>query len=117
MSELQRTVSMKSGSDWIRVRLDDITWIEAAGDYMCLHTSEGTHIIRKTLKQFEQELDPTLFPRVNRSAMINLSKLKRLTPNSNGEYLAQLTSGDSVKVSRKFKFKLEELRKRGGNEA
>jgi two-component system LytT family response regulator len=111
MSELQRTVSMKSGSEWIRVRLDDISWIEAAGDYMCVHTLEGTHIIRKTLKQFEQELDPSLFPRVNRSAMINLSKLKRLTPNSNGEYLAQLTSGDSVKVSRKYKFKLEELRK------
>lgn len=111
MSELQRTVSMKSGSEWIRVRLDDISWIEAAGDYMCVHTLEGTHIIRKTLKQFEQELDPNLFPRVNRSAMINLSKLTRLTPNSNGEYIAQLTSGDSVKVSRKYKFKLEELRK------
>lgn len=111
MNELQRTVSMKSGSEWIRVRLDDISWIEAAGDYMCVHTLEGTHIIRKTLKQFEQELDPNLFPRVNRSAMINISKLKRLTPNSNGEYLAQLTSGDSVKVSRKYKFKLEELRK------
>jgi two-component system LytT family response regulator len=113
MSELQRTVSMKSGSEWIRVRLDDILWIEAAGDYMCVHTLDGTHIIRKTLKQFEQELDPTLFPRVNRSAMINMSKLKRLTPNSNGEYLAQLTSDDNVKVSRKYKFKLEELRKRG----
>jgi len=111
MSDLQRSVSMKSGSEWIRVKLDDISWIEAAGDYMCVHTLEGTHIIRKTLKQFEQELDPNLFPRVNRSAMINLSKLKRLTPNSNGEYLAQLTSGDSVKVSRKYKFKLEELRK------
>jgi two-component system LytT family response regulator len=117
MSELQRTVSMKSGSEWIRVRLDDISWIEAAGDYMCVHTLEGTHIIRKTLKQFEQELDPNLFPRVNRSAMINLSKLKRLTPNSNGEYVAQLTSGDSVKVSRKYKFKLEELRTRGGSES
>jgi two-component system LytT family response regulator len=111
MSELQRTVSMKSGSEWIRVKLDDILWIEAAGDYMCVHTSQGTHIIRKTLKQFEQELDPNLFPRVNRSAMINLSLLKKLTPNSNGEYLAQLTSGDSVKVSRKYKYKLEELRK------
>lgn len=111
MSELQRTVSMKSGSEWIRVRLDDISWIEAAGDYMCVHTLEGTHIIRKTLKQFEQELDANLFPRVNRSAMINMSKLKKLTPNSNGEYLAHLTSGDSVKVSRKYKFKLEELRK------
>jgi two-component system LytT family response regulator len=111
MSELQQTVSMKSGSEWIRVRLDDISWIEAAGDYMCVHTLEGTHIIRKTLKQFEQDLDPSLFQRVNRSAMINLSKLNRLTPNSNGEYLAQLTSGDSVKVSRKYKFKLDDLRK------
>ncbi|PKG93044.1 LytTR family DNA-binding domain-containing protein [Paraglaciecola sp. MB-3u-78] len=117
MSELQRSVSMKSGSEWIRVRLDDISWIEAAGDYMCVHTLDGTHIIRKTLKQFEQELDPNLFPRVNRSAMINMSKLKRLTPNSNGEYEAQLTSGDSVKVSRKYKFKLEELRTKGGSEA
>ena len=111
MSELQRTVSMKSGSQWIRVKLDDISWIEAAGDYMCVHTLHGSHIIRKTLKQFEQDLDPKFFPRVNRSAMINLSKLQRLTPNSNGEYLAQLSSGDSVKVSRKYKFKLQELTK------
>lgn len=116
MSELQRSVSMKSGSEWIRVRLDDISWIEAAGDYMCVHTLESTHIIRKTLKQFEQELDSSLFPRVNRSAMINMSKLKRLTPNSNGEYVALLTTGDSVKVSRKYKFKLEELRKNRGCE-
>jgi two-component system LytT family response regulator len=111
LSELQQTVSMKSGSQWIRVKLNDIAWIEAAGDYMCVHTEEGTHIIRKTLKQFELELGPQLFSRVNRSALINLSKLQKLTPNSNGEYVAQLTSGDSVKVSRKYKFKLEELKK------
>lgn len=112
MSELQQTVSMKSGSEWIRVRLDDISWIEAAGDYMCVHTIEDTHIIRKTLKQFEQELDPNFFPRVNRSAMINMSKLQRLTPNSNGEYFAQLKSGDRVKVSRKYKLKIEQLIKK-----
>lgn len=111
ISELQQSVSMKTGTEWIRVKLDNILWIEAAGDYMCVHTAQGTHIIRKTLKQFEQELDAKLFPRVNRSAMINLAKLQKLTPNSNGEYIAQLDSGDCVKVSRKYKFKLEELRK------
>lgn len=111
LTELQQTVSMKSGSQWIRVKLDDIAWIEAAGDYMCVHTIDGTHIIRKTLKQFELELCPQLFSRVNRSSMINLSKLQKLTPNSNGEYVAQLASGDSVKVSRKYKFKLDELNK------
>lgn len=110
LSELQQTVSMKSGSEWIRVKLEHIVWIEAAGDYMCVHTNDGTHIIRKTLKQLEQELDASLFPRVNRSAMINLNRLTKLTPNSNGEYIAQLNTGDSIKVSRKYKFKLDELR-------
>jgi two-component system LytT family response regulator len=52
---------MKSGSEWIRVRLDDISWIEAAGDYMCVHALEDTHIIRKTLKKLEQDLDPESF--------------------------------------------------------
>ncbi|AGH46350.1 response regulator receiver protein [Paraglaciecola psychrophila 170] len=53
---------------------------------------------------------------MNRSAMINMSKLKRLTPNSNVEYVAILTTGSSVKVSRKYKFKLKELRKNRGCE-
>jgi two-component system, LytTR family, response regulator len=109
--ELQHTISLKNGSEWVRVKLDSINWIEAAGDYMCVHTLEGTHIIRKTLKQFEQELDATHFPRVNRSAMVNINKLLKLTPNSNGEYLALLSSGDSVKVSRKYKCRLDELKK------
>lgn len=111
LTELQHTISLKNGSEWLRVKLDAIIWIEAAGDYMCVHTLEGTHIIRKTLKQFEQELDDKYFPRINRSAMVNITKLVKLTPNSNGEYIALLSSGASVKVSRKYKFRLDELKK------
>lgn len=109
MDELQQTISLKSGNEWLRVQLNSILWIEAAGDYMCVHTHEGTHIIRKTLKQFEQELDGKRFPRINRSAIVNLTKVTKLSPNSNGEYIALLSSGDEVKVSRKYKFKLDEL--------
>lgn len=109
--DLQQTISLKDGSEWLRVKLDSIAWIEAAGDYMCVHTTDGTHIIRKTLKQFEQELDPIHFPRVNRSAMVNINKLQKLSPNSNGEYFAQLSTGDKVKVSRKYKFRLDELKR------
>jgi two-component system LytT family response regulator len=110
LSELQQTISLKCGSEWVRVRLDGILWIEAAGDYMCVHTLEGDHIIRKTLKQFEDELDVKYFPRVSRSAIVNLSKLTKLTPNSNGEYIAHLCGGEQIKVSRKYKFILDELR-------
>jgi two-component system LytT family response regulator len=109
MHELQQTVSLKSGSDWIRVKLDNILWIEAAGDYMCVYTQDGTHIIRQTLKQFEQELDMQRFPRVNRSAIINLSHMLKLAANANGEYVVHLTSDIKVKVGRKYRFNLDKI--------
>lgn len=112
LRELQQIISLKSGSQWIRVKLDDIVWIEAAGDYMCVHTINDTHIIRKTLKQFEEELDSVHFPRVSRSAIINIAKLSTLTPNSNGEYVAELGNNVQVKVGRKYKFCIEELKPR-----
>lgn len=109
LDELQQTISLKSGTEWLRIRLDSILWIEAAGDYMCVHTREGTHIIRKTLRQFENELDKQNFPRISRSAIVNLNKVSKFTPNSNGEYIAHLSTGDQVKVSRLYKMKLDEL--------
>lgn len=110
ISEMQQTISLKSGTQWLRVKLNSILWIEAAGDYMCVHTHEGMHIIRKTLKEFESELLAKEFMRANRSAIINLTKVTKLTPNSNGEYIAMLSSGDNVKVTRKYKLQLDELR-------
>lgn len=109
LSELQQIISLKCGSQWVRVKLDRILWIEAAGDYMCVHTEDGNHIIRKTLKQLEQELNNRHFPRVSRSAMLNSTKLSRLTPNSNGEYLAELCNGENIKVGRKYRFHLDEF--------
>lgn len=102
-------LSVKSGTEWIRVRLDTLNWIEAAGDYMCLHTSDGQLIIRKTLKELEQQLNKKHFPRVNRSAIVNVEKVTKLTPNSNGEYIAQLVTGDKVKVGRKYRTNVAEL--------
>jgi two-component system LytT family response regulator len=102
-------LSVKSGTEWLRVKLNTIHWIEAAGDYMCLHTSDGQLIIRKTLKELEQKLNKRLFPRVNRSAIVNVNKVTKLTPNSNGEYVAQLTTGDTVKVGRKYRANVAEL--------
>ena len=107
--QLKETVSLKSGSEWFRIKFSDVLWIEAAGDYLCIHTDDDTLIIRNTLKQLEQEWDAERFVRINRSAMVNLARVVRLTPNSNGEYFAHLDSGQQVKVSRKYKFNLQEI--------
>lgn len=110
LSQLQQTISLKSGSEWLRLNIDDILWIEAAGDYMCVHTCADTHIIRKTLKQFVQELDHRCFTMVNRSAIVNLAHVVKLSPNSNGEYLLSLVNGKQLKVSRRYKFNFAELK-------
>lgn len=110
LADLHNLVSFKVGTEWIKVSLHDIYWVEAAGDYMCLHLKDKQHIIRKTMKQLERELNPKMFPRINRSAIVNIHKVNKLTPNSNGEYHAHLSSGVQVKVSRKYKFKLDALR-------
>lgn len=110
ITDLQNYVSFKSGTEWIKVAINEIDWIEAVGDYMCLHLQGKQQIIRKTMKQLEAELDPKHFPRVSRSAIVNVTKINKLTPNSNGEYHAHLKCGIVIKVTRKYKYKLQEIR-------
>ncbi|MCC2603799.1 LytR/AlgR family response regulator transcription factor [Planctobacterium marinum] len=112
LNDLQNYISFKSGTEWIKVALQDIDWIEAVGDYMCLHINGKQQIIRKTMKQLESELDSAHFPRVSRSAMVNATKICKLSPNSNGEYYAHLSCQTVVKVTRKYKYKLEEIRRK-----
>ena len=61
--------------------------------------------------QFERELDSERFPRVSLSAVVNLSKIIKPTSNSKSEYVAALSTGDEVKVGRKYKFRLGGLKR------
>ncbi|MDF2176693.1 LytTR family DNA-binding domain-containing protein [Aliiglaciecola sp. CAU 1673] len=104
-------LSLKNGTQWFRIKIADICWVEAAGDFVCVHSDKDSQIARQTLTNIASFLDPDCFCRVSRSAIINLNKLEQLTPNANGEYHAQLTSGALVKVSRIYKSNLPELRR------
>ncbi|MCV2884800.1 LytTR family DNA-binding domain-containing protein [Aestuariibacter sp. AA17] len=109
MSPDSDTLIFKNGTERLRLVMSEILWVEAAGDYLYLHTQRGNFIVRQTLKQLETELHQHCFPRVSRSAMINMSHVTKLTPNSNGEYYATLNNGDEVKVSRKYRAKLHKF--------
>lgn len=102
-------LSLKIGNEWIRIYDDEVDWIEAAGDYMCIYTSSDNHIIRSTLQKLESELNPLKFKRISRSSIVNWTKVVRLSPNSNGEYIATLVNGQNVKVTRKYKVQLSEI--------
>ncbi len=99
----------KDGHTILRIAQEDIRWIEAAGDYMCVQTDEETHVVRTTMKKIEADADPSILQRVHRSTMINVQRIKSLEPHSNGEYFLTLETGKQVKLSRHYRDKLEQL--------
>jgi two-component system LytT family response regulator len=79
----------------------------AAGDYMCIHASGQTHILRGTMKELEDILDPRLFQRVHRSTIVNLRRVKSLRAHMNGEYFLTLEGAHELKMSRTYRDKVE----------
>ncbi|EQD63629.1 response regulator in two-component regulatory system, partial [mine drainage metagenome] len=82
-------------------------WIDAAGDYMCVHAEGDTHILRGTMKELEGILDPRMFQRVHRSTIVNLRFVKSLRAHMNGEYFLTLDGGQELKLSRTYRDKIE----------
>lgn len=80
----------------------DILWIDAAGDYMCVHTSADTFVMRARLKSLIKETLPTDFIRIHKSTIVNLAHVTRLEPLPNSEYNAILINNKSLKVSRTY---------------
>ena len=100
-------LAIKDGSEVTRVNVSDIQWIDAAGDYMCVHALDGMHIMRKTMRELEQELNPQLFVRVHRSAIANIRYVKKLVSHISGEYHLILNNDTELKVSRSHRDKVK----------
>jgi two-component system LytT family response regulator len=99
----ERIINVKDQGQIFRVDVDRIEKIDAAGDYMCLTTTEGTLVLRETMKDLERRLDPRKFQRVHRSTIVNLDNVRQVKPHTNGECFLTLASGATVKVSRSYR--------------
>ena len=101
-------LAIKDGSELTRVPVKEIIWIDAAGDYMCVHTQEKTHILRKTMKQLEESLDGRHFVRSHRSTIVNRHYIDKFCSQLNGEYYLVMSNGKELKVSRSYKDKVKQ---------
>lgn len=102
-------ITVKDGSDIQFIRVADISWVDAAGDYMCIHAAGKTHIMRITMKQLEGMLNPAKFLRVHRSTIVNSRVIVGAQTLSNGEYLLNLEGDTQLKVSRSYKDRIREF--------
>jgi two-component system, LytTR family, response regulator len=94
-------VLVESGSRMISLSVSDIIWIEADGDYTRLHTAQKFYLSSYGISILEQKLNPTIFVRIHRSAIVNINAIKEMYRDANGYYVV-LENGASQKVGRSY---------------
>jgi two-component system LytT family response regulator len=91
------------------IPVDDIHYLEAADDYVKVHTREGSFLKNKTMGHFESVLNKDQFVRTHRSYMVNISEITRIDPYEKENHLAILRSGARVPVSKSGYVKLKSV--------
>lgn len=102
-SSQPKTIAIKDGDAYTILPEADIEWVDAAGDYMCVHAAGETHILRSTMKNLLEDLNGDLFKRVHRSTIVNLARIKQVIPHTKGDYFLRLDNDERIKVSRNYR--------------
>ncbi|HTB99124.1 MAG TPA: LytTR family transcriptional regulator DNA-binding domain-containing protein [Ferruginibacter sp.] len=100
-------VVVKNGNKIKIIPAIDILYLEAADDYVKIHTKEGSFLKNKTMSYFEETLDTGLFVRCHRSYIINVQEVTRIDQNEKDSHIALLKSGIKIPVSRNGYTKLK----------
>jgi two-component system LytT family response regulator len=101
-------VAIKSAGQVCFLKVSEIDWIEAADYYACLHVGAKSHLLRRSLAELEEDLDPSMFCRVHRSGIVNLERVRGLKLGEDGEYEVLLENGARVRLSRRYRRQLQE---------
>jgi two-component system LytT family response regulator len=105
--KLERIV-IKNAGDVCFVKTSEIDWIEAADYYACLHVGPRSHLLRRSMAELEEDLDPSEFCRVHRSSIVNLDRVRGLKLGQDGEYEVLLENGAHLRLSRRYRKQLQE---------
>ncbi|MFB6231688.1 MAG: LytR/AlgR family response regulator transcription factor [Salinibacter sp.] len=108
-SDLIERFTIRSRDRIYFVDADDVQWIESEGDYVALHDGDDAHLVRKTMKELEKQLDPDRFLRVHRSYIVNVDYIEELRPLDHGTYQLRMAGGVPLKTSRGYSDNVDAL--------
>ena len=100
-------VMIKAAGRVVLLKVDEIDFIEADGNYAKLHVGKKAHLLREKMNDLEGQLDPARFVRIHRSAIVNLDRIKEMHPHFNGDYIVVLEDGRQLRLSRTRREQLE----------
>jgi two-component system LytT family response regulator len=103
----QQRIVVKTGGKIKIIPMEDIHYLEAADDYVKIHTHNGAFLKNRTMSWFERSLDGTQFVRTHRSYILNVQQVTRIDPYEKDSHLCVLQSGAQVPVSKAGYVKLK----------
>lgn len=98
---------IKTSNRMMLLRVDEIDFVEADGNYAKLHAGRKTHLLREKMNDLEGRLDPARFVRIHRSVIVNIERIKEMHPHFNGDYIVVLDDGRQLRLSRSRREQLE----------
>ncbi len=110
--EYPERLTIKRDERIMLLKVEDIKWIEAQGNYVLLKFSEKSELMRETMNNLEKQLNPRLFVRIHRSTIVNINQLKELQVWSRGEYRVVMHGGKAFPLSRNYRNRLENILKK-----
>jgi two-component system, LytTR family, response regulator len=96
-----RLVARRGGRHYI-VQVRDIDWLESEGNYVRLHCGTDEHLVRNTMREIEEKLDPARFVRIHRSCMVAMDRVRTIEARKHGEYTLHLRDGTRLDSSRTY---------------
>jgi two-component system LytT family response regulator len=100
---------VRSASRVLVVRVEDLDYAEACGNYVRLHCRGERHLMRETMNALEARLDRRRFARIHRSVVVNLDRVKELHPLFHGDWAVVLSSGVRLTLSRTYREQVQQL--------
>lgn len=105
---LERLVVKTAGRIFF-LKMDEIDWIEAAGNYLRLHVGAEIHLLRETMNALEARIDPEKFPRIHRSTIVNIERIREIQPLFHGDYVVILRDATQLTLSRTYRQRLQDV--------
>lgn len=99
---------VKAGGRVVFIDVDQVIWAEAEGNYVRLHTSDATFLLRETMATALHKLGERTFFRIHRSRIVNTSEIREIHIAGGGDYQVLLVNGTRLGLSRLYREALQQ---------
>lgn len=102
-------VAIRTAAGVTFLRSEDVSWLEAAGNYVRVHAGKETHLVRDTMNRLESTLDPSRFARIHRSTIVNVDRIVQAIPAFGRAFVIVLKDGARLKLAAHYRHNLQRL--------